>query len=71
MNPKIEYKTVVLKVSLASVLRGQLSQVDDELQRLGAEGWKLVSVWPIPDSERSKTHFAIHYFERQSDPAFV
>ena len=72
MNQEIEYKTVVLKVSSASVFRGRLSQVDEQLRELGSEGWRLVSVWPIPDTgKRTEIHYAIHYFERLSDPAFA
>ncbi len=72
MNQKYEYRTLALKVTAPLVLRGRHNELDESLQRMGSEGWKLVSVWPIPNTAADlKNHYAVHYFERQLDPAFA
>ena len=72
MNQKYEYQTVALKVTAPSVIRGRLNELDESLQRMSSEGWKLVSVWPIPDMEGNLgNYYAVHYFERPLDPAFA
>lgn len=66
---QFEYKTVLLEIDRTLWRRAlddsSVDRVQATLDKLGRDGWELVSVWPITDGRSPpQIDHAIHYFKR-------
>lgn len=65
--PKWEYYAFTMSRNVKLLSMGDWSEMPD-LQRLGEEGWELVSVAPVSDyygSGSGATNHLVFYFKRQ------
>jgi len=69
---KYEYKTVMLKIKRnlglfsSGVCNNSASLIENKLNELGREGWKLTGVFPVTNGgSPAQISHAAHYFVRE------